>query len=62
MTVSTNKLTVAGNAVLQGQEILLAATDLVQVAAGAQLIGAGSAGLSGGNLLVSNAAGGSDGA
>lgn len=62
LTVSTNKLTVAGNAVLQGQEILLAATDLVQVAAGAQLLGVGSAGQGGGQLLVSNAAGGSDGA
>lgn len=62
INVSASNVTVAGNVHLRGDEILLAASDQVKLAAGAVVESSGKTTTAGGDVYVSNLAGGSDGA
>jgi hypothetical protein len=63
LTITANNVTVSADAALKGSEILLAASNQVTVASGAQVLSTTtSSGLAGGTLILENNNGGSDGA
>ncbi|MDP3333249.1 MAG: filamentous hemagglutinin family protein [Methylococcaceae bacterium] len=62
VTVSSSSISVAENVHLSGAEIILAASEQLHVKAGALIESTGKSVVAGGNLLVANQSGGSDGA
>ncbi|MDO9163871.1 MAG: filamentous hemagglutinin family protein [Methylococcaceae bacterium] len=62
VTVSSSTISVAENVQLSGAEIILAASEQLQVKAGALIESTGKTTVAGGNLMVANQSGGSDGA
>lgn len=62
LEITTTSLTVASDARLTGSDLLLAASQQLDIVGGAQVIGSGSSQQSRQTLLLQNSAGGSDGA